>query len=94
MESVIEELGATIDHVVVSDLRDGTFYATMVVRQNGSVLSIDSRPSDAIALAVRSGAPIYAESWILDIAGVGLDEESDGPDLPDAPPSDPRRPFD
>ena len=94
MESVIEELGATIDHVVVSDLQSGTFYATMVVRQNGSVLSIDSRPSDAIALAVRSGAPIYAESWILDIAGVGLDEESDGPALPDAPPSYPRRPFD
>ena len=94
MESVIKELGATLDHVIVSDLRDGTYYAIMVVRRNGSVLSIDSRPSDAIALAVRSGAPIYAESWILDIAGVGLDEETGRPTLPELPPSDPRRPFD
>ena len=94
MESLIQNLGGTLDHIVVSDLRDGTFYATMVVRQNGSVLSIDSRPSDAIALAVRSGAPIYAESWILDISGVGLDEESGRPTLPELPPSDPRRPFD
>ena len=94
MESVIKELGATLDHVIVSDLRDGTYYAIMVVRRNGSVLSIDSRPSDAIALAVRSGAPIYAESWILDVAGVDLDEETGRPTLPDLPPSDPRRPFD
>lgn len=94
MESVIKELGATLDHVIVSDLRDGTYYAIMVVRRNGSVLSIDSRPSDAIALAVRSGAPIYAESWILDIAGVGLDEETGRPTLPELPPSNPRRPFD
>ena len=91
MENVIQDLGATIDHVVVSDLRDGTFYAIMVLRRNGSVLNIDSRPSDAIALAVRSGAPIYTESWILDIAGVGLDEESGSPALPEP---DPRRPFD
>ncbi len=94
MESVIQELGATLDHVIVSDLRDGTFYAIMVVRRNGSVLSIDSRPSDAIALAVRSGAPIYAESWILDVAGVGLDEVTGRPTLQELPPSGPRRPFD
>ena len=94
MESLIQNLGGTLDHIVISDLRDGTFYASMVVRQNGSVLNIDSRPSDAIALAVRSGAPIYAESWILDISGVGLDEESGSSALPELPPSDPRRPFD
>ena len=94
MESLIRDLGGTLDHIVISDLRDGTFYASMVVRQNGSVLNVDSRPSDAIALALRSGAPIYAESWILDISGVGLDEGSGRPALPDAPPSDPRRPFD
>ena len=94
MESLIRDLGGTLHHIVVSDLRDGTFYATMVVRRNGSVLNIDSRPSDAIALAVRSGAPIYAESWILEIAGVGLDEQSGRPTLPELPPSDPRRPFD
>ena len=94
MENVIQELGAKLDHVIVSDLRDSTFYAIIVVRRNGSVLSIDSRPSDAIALAVRSGAPIYAESWILDVAGVGLDEETGRPTLQELPPSGPRRPFD
>ena len=93
MGTVIGDLGATIDHVVVSDLKDGTFYATMVLRRNGTVLSIDSRPSDAIALAVRSEAPIYAESWIVEMAGVDQDPSTGGPALPELP-SSPQRPFD
>ena len=60
--TVIDTLGATIDHVVVSDLRDGTFYARVVLRTNGTRLEVDSRPSDAIALAVRTEAPIYARA--------------------------------
>ena len=94
MGTVIDTLGATIDHVVVSDLRGGTFYATMVLRSNGTILNVDSRPSDAIALAVRSQAPIYAESWIVEMAGVDRDPSTDGPVLPGESPSEPRRPFD
>ena len=90
---MIDTLGATIDHVVVSDLRDGTFYATMVLRRNGSVMSVDSRPSDAIALAVRSQAPIYAEAWIVEMAGVDQDPSTGGPELPSEAPSS-QQPFD
>jgi hypothetical protein len=93
MGNVIDTLGARIDHVVVSDLRSGTFYATMILRRNGSVMSVDSRPSDAIALAVRSQAPIYAESWIVEMAGVDQDPSTGGPALPGEAPSS-QQPFD
>ena len=54
--AVITSLGATVEHILVSDLSDDTFYAKIVLKLNGSKLEIDSRPSDALALAVRTKA--------------------------------------
>jgi bifunctional DNase/RNase len=79
LSSVIEALGATIDSIIVSDLKNDTFYAKIVLTVDGGQMEIDSRPSDALALAVRVGAPIYAEEVVLDKAGILLDKETGKP---------------
>ena len=58
--ATLDELGATIDRVVISDLADETFHARIMFARDGKVAEVDARPSDALALAVRSGVPIYA----------------------------------
>lgn len=75
MLSLIEEMGGTVKAVNVNDLKDDTYFATIVVEHGGESLEIDSRPSDAIALAVRAGVPIFAAEEILDRAGITLDAE-------------------
>ena len=60
LSTVISTLGATVDRIIVSDLSNDTFYAKIVLQVNGGTMEIDSRPSDAIAIAVRSAAPIFA----------------------------------
>lgn len=75
---VIGRLGGALDRVVVTDLRDGTFYAELLIRdQSGATQTVSARPSDAIALAARTGTPIYAEEALIEAAGI---EESDGDD--------------
>ena len=66
LASVIEQMGGRIERVVINDLKDHTFYARLLVRQDGKVLDIDSRPSDAIALGVATEVPIYVEDHVLD----------------------------
>ena len=66
LESVISGLGARLERVVVNDLRKGTFYARLHIAQNGKTVEVDSRPSDAIALAVQTGAPIFVEEKVLE----------------------------
>ena len=62
MRSIIDSLGATIDSVIVSDLKNDTFYAKVVLNVNGGQMEVDSRPSDAFALALTAGeVPIFAE---------------------------------
>lgn len=73
LRSVITELGATVTRVLVNDLRDDTFYARIVMDVSGRHAEVDSRPSDAIALAVRVKAPIFVEESVMDRAGVTLD---------------------
>ncbi|HVM39856.1 MAG TPA: bifunctional nuclease family protein [Acidimicrobiia bacterium] len=75
------ELGIRLQQVNVTELRDGTFYAELELNQHGEVYRISSRPSDAIALAVRQGepVPIFADEGVLEEAGVLLDSE-DGED--------------
>ena len=75
LRDVMDKLGAHVDYVVVNDLAEDTFYARIIVSSNGGRLKIDSRPSDAIALAVRVQVPIYAEDTVLERAGVSLDKE-------------------
>src|ERR1044071_6769424 len=68
LRNVIQDLKATVEKVVVCDLQDGTFYALIYLRVHGEVLAIDSRPSDAIALALRTRAPIFVEEAVIDSA--------------------------
>src|SRR5512135_1392373 len=70
LKTFIAEMGASILHVIVSDLRNDTFYANIVVERNGSRTEIDSRPSDAIALAVRAKVPIYVAESVMDKAAI------------------------
>ena len=74
--SVIGDLGGSIHSIVVSELKNDTFFAKIVIDSNGTLIEIDARPSDALALAVRSEAPIYAEDDVVEKAGVSLDFES------------------
>ena len=82
--SVIGNLGASVQRIIVSELKNDTFFAKIVVDYNGSSIEIDSRPSDALALAVRTNAPIFAEDDVVERAGVSLDVESDESDSMDA----------
>jgi len=81
--SIIDTLGATVSSIVVCDLKNDTFYAKVILNVNGSELEIDSRPSDALALAVRTEVPIYTEETVLDKAGVILDKETGKPLIDD-----------
>ncbi|MBC8506988.1 MAG: bifunctional nuclease family protein [Anaerolineales bacterium] len=72
---VIEELNAEVSHIEVVSLKDETFYGNVVININGSVLNIDSRPSDAMNLAVRSGVPILVSQEVMESAGIVPDED-------------------
>ncbi|MBI4299372.1 MAG: bifunctional nuclease family protein [Chloroflexi bacterium] len=76
LRSVIYGLGAAIRHILVSDLHDDTFFAKLILDNDGKTLEVDSRPSDAIALAVRARVPIFVNEAVLDKAGVLLDKET------------------
>ncbi len=89
---ILEDMGGTLHHVVINELRDSVFYALLFVDTDGGMREVDCRPSDAIALAVRADAPVYvAESVMLsagilpepDIAEVEVDDDLDGESPPD-----------
>ncbi len=65
MKSVIESLGGSIQEVIISDLRDNTFYGRIIIEISGLTNEIDSRPSDAIALAVRTKTPIFVSEDVM-----------------------------
>lgn len=75
LRNVISDLGANVEYVFVNDLSNDTFYARIMLQVDGRNVEIDSRPSDAIALAVRAQVPIFADESVLEKAGVRLDEE-------------------
>jgi len=70
-KSLIEKLKGKVDRVVINDLRHNTFYAKIMIRQNGEDIQVDSRPSDAIALALRLRVPIFIEEEVLDKVAIG-----------------------
>jgi len=70
-KSIIEKLKGKVDKVVITELRNNTFYARIMMRRNGESIQIDSRPSDAIALALRLKVPIYINEAVLDKVGTG-----------------------
>ncbi len=65
LADVIEQLGAELEKIVISDLKDHTFYAKLILRANGEIIEVDSRPSDAIALGVASDTAIYVSEHVL-----------------------------
>ena len=75
LRSVLDALGATVEYILVNDLANDTFFARIMLQVDGKSLEIDSRPSDAIALAVRAQVPIFADETVLEKAGVKLDQE-------------------
>jgi len=74
--STIDRMGASVDYIVINDLQNDIFYAIITLHANWVQMEIDARPSDAIAIALRVGAPIYVEKAVLDKAGVPLDHET------------------
>jgi bifunctional DNase/RNase len=68
LKNVIHDLKADIQKIVVSDLKENTFYALIYLKVNGEAVAVDARPSDAIALALRSRAPIFVEDKVIDHA--------------------------
>jgi len=77
LRTILDTLGAAVRYIVVNDLANDTFYAHIILEVDGRTLEIDSRPSDAIALAVRAQVPIFAEDTVLQKAGVYLDKEEE-----------------
>ncbi len=75
LKSVISELGGRVVHILISDLRQEVYYARVVIEVAGEQLEVDSRPSDAIALAVRVSAPIFVADTVMDKAATEPDED-------------------
>jgi bifunctional DNase/RNase len=70
VSDMLEQLGAQIVRITVTELRENTFYAQITVQQDGSEIEIDSRPSDAIALAIRAEAPIFAADRVIEESAI------------------------
>ena len=80
MKNILEEMAVQVSEIVITELRDGTFFAVINMQRNGSAFEISSRPSDAIALAVRLNTPIFASEEVLSEASILIpngDEEEE-----------------
>jgi Uncharacterized conserved protein len=77
MKNVITQMGGAVDKVVINDLRDSTYYAEVHILQGNNLLIIDSRPSDAINIALRFSAPIFVEESVLEKSKVPKPEEDE-----------------
>jgi len=77
LHNLITEMGGKISHIVVSDIQDSTFFAKIVIDVAGAIIEVDSRPSDAIALAVRAGVKLFVDEAIMDQAAITPDEALD-----------------
>jgi uncharacterized protein len=75
LRQLIETLDGEVTHVVISDLQNDTFFAKIVLNVNGDTIEVDSRPSDAVALAVRVDVPIYVDEDVMERAGMEPEEE-------------------
>ncbi|NOZ59630.1 MAG: bifunctional nuclease family protein [Euryarchaeota archaeon] len=72
--NILEGLNSKIERVLIDDLSDGVFFARLIVRVDGNEFEFDARPSDSIALAVRTGAPVYVSDKVMETASVSKDE--------------------
>ena len=78
--TIVQALGATLERVLITEVREHTYYAELHLRTEAGQTVVSSRPSDAIALAVRVGAPIFAEDDLLDEVAVEIDADDDEAD--------------
>ncbi|GMU84892.1 MAG: hypothetical protein AMXMBFR48_01340 [Ignavibacteriales bacterium] len=79
IKNLIENLGGTVMEVEISELRDNTFYAKIILEVSSLSNEVDARPSDAIAVALRTGAPIYVAEHVLEVAGFVSSSDTDEP---------------
>jgi uncharacterized protein len=77
LKNLLEEVGVQVDRIVITELREGTFYAVIQLQQNGSTYEVSSRPSDAIALAVRVNVPIFANEEVLSEASIVIKDDEE-----------------
>jgi bifunctional DNase/RNase len=77
LKNIVGALHATVRRVVITDLRDNTFYALIHLESHGKEHTVDARPSDAMALALRAAAPIYVDQQVLDKSASGDDSDSE-----------------
>ncbi|MGH7394728.1 MAG: bifunctional nuclease family protein [Candidatus Methylomirabilales bacterium] len=81
IKNILDGLGASVQQVVVNDLKDNTFFAVIEISVNGNVVNVDSRPSDAIALALRVNAPIFVSEKVVTRAkSIEVSEEKEESD--------------
>ena len=76
-KNILEDLAVRVRRIVVTELRDSTFYATIELERDDATIEVSSRPSDAIALAVRMSVPIYASEEVLDEAAILIPGEEE-----------------
>jgi bifunctional DNase/RNase len=80
LSDMLEQLGAQVVRITVTELRENTFYAQITVAQDGTEIEVDSRPSDAIALAIRAEAPIFAADSVIEESAIEFEGEDVDPD--------------
>ena len=80
LSDMLEQLGAQVVRITVTELRENTFYAQITVQQDGTEIEVDSRPSDAIALAVRAEAPIFAADRVIEESAIEFEGEEVDPE--------------
>jgi len=76
LKNIVESFDSDVEKVVINDLTEGTFFAQIHYHKNGDTIELDARPSDAIALAIRFGAPIYVTKHVIDEAGIVTESKS------------------
>jgi len=91
MHQILMALGGTLERVIVVDLRESTFYAELELRQGAELLRVDTRPSDAIALAVRTGSPLFIAEHVMDEAHIR--PHAGGSGVPASDGEEPRAPI-
>jgi len=84
LSDMLEQLGAQVVRITVTELRENTFYAQITVQQDGREIEVDSRPSDAIALAIRAEAPIFAAERVIEESAIEFEGEDVDQDQLDA----------
>ena len=78
--TVMHSLGGEVQRVIITKVQKSTYYAELIVRRNGDLISVDARPSDSIAVALRVQARMFADDSLLDVATIEISDEEPGPE--------------